>query len=114
MKTDLNSHYEMLERHFASLKKPKTKRVMECMLPADAVLFLYDHVNSLRIDMLVEKRGKEDYVIIQIDEDNKRVYLFQVFLDALRERFSLQGFAIVFPDRYNQKIMSLLAKLKAM
>lgn len=113
MNTPLKSNFPLLEKHFEASKKPKDKRVIECMLPADAVLFLFDHVSSLRIDMLVEKRSKEDYVVIQIDEDNKRVYLFQVFLNALRERFSLQGLATIFPDRYNQKIMGLLAKLKA-
>lgn len=112
MKTPLKSSFPKQEKHFGSSKKPEGKRVMEYMLPADAVLFLYDHLNSLGIEMLVEKRDLEDYVILEIEENNKRIYFFQLLVGTIRGRFTPGSGPL--RDIYNRKITDLLIRLKSL
>lgn len=113
MKSDLNARYEMLENYFRKLKQPKRKRVIECTLPSDAILYLFEHADALQIHLLVEKRDKEDYVVLDIEEDNKRVYIFQLLLDALRSRFAYGRDSISLKDVHDRKIANLLTRLKA-
>jgi hypothetical protein len=114
MKPNQNLTSEAVENFFRKLKQTKRKRIIECSLPTDAVLFLFEHTTALRIDMLVEKRSKDDYVIIEIEEDNQRVYLFQHLLDELRRRFSYDSGSILLAGFQNHRITNLIAKLKAL
>lgn len=114
MNIDQNQTYKMLEEHFRKLRQPKCTRIIERLLPAGAVMFLFDHSKILRIDMLVEKRSKDDYVMIEIEENNQRVYVFQLLLDELRSRFAYSASGIfqnTFKDRH---IADLMVKLKAL
>lgn len=114
MNTDQKQRYKMLEEHFRKLWKPKDTKIIERLLPADAVLFLFDHSRVLRIEILVEKRSKDDYVMIEIEENNQRVYVFQLLLDALRSRFGYGAGAVFLSSSQDRRITELMTKLKAL
>lgn len=114
MKTNQTPRFDRLEQIFAQAKKPVPKITMECTLPSEAILFLYDRTSALKIDMLVEKRSKEDYAIIQIEQGNMREYVFRLLLDALRTRYTPSQGAIILRDRHDRKIAELVGKLKSL
>lgn len=114
MNSNQNPKHEMLENYFRKIQKPKRTLIIERLLPSNAVLFLFEHSRALRIEMLAEKRSKDDYVMIEIEENNQRVYVFQLLLDALRIRFISTGAALFLSGLQDRRISELMAKLKAL
>jgi len=113
MKSDQYNRYEKLEKHFGKLRQPKRNQIIECVLPGNAVVYLFERATALQIELLVEKRDKGDYVVIEIEEDNKRVYIFQLLLDALRNRFQKSITSIFLKEEQNREINDLFAMLTA-
>lgn len=112
MKTNPTPRFNRLEQLFAQTQKPARKLTIECTLPSEAILFLHDNARALKIDMLVEKRSKEDYAIIQIEQGNMREYVFRLLLDALRRRFVFAQGSVFLQDNYTRKVNELVNKLK--
>ena len=97
MNTDENSNMAAIRRFFSLSRRMNRRKLIERLLPSQAILFLFERKNELRIDIAVEKRSKEmDYVVIEIADNEQWAYLFELLLDNLTSRYGPSRYPLSF------------------
>ena len=111
MNTDNNFSMEALKQFYSNIKRRNRKKLIERLLPSDAILFLFERKNELRIDIAVEKTAKEmDYVVIEIADHEQWAYLFELLLDKLISRYGPGRY----PLSFQRDIRSINSACKAL
>lgn len=109
METSKKITWEEVVKSWDKRRRNLSKRIFEIMLPSSAILFLYRIARSIRIEMMVEKREKDDYVLVEAEGDNKRLYLLELLFAELKNKYSSK---VHLSDMYERRIQEILAELK--
>lgn len=110
METSKKLIWEEMAESLRKYRKSLSKRVFEITLPSQAILFLYKHAQSLRLEMMVEKREKDDFVLIEAEGNNKRLYLLELLFSELKNKHSRTNVS----DMYDRRIQEVLAELQTL
>src|SRR5574337_869331 len=100
METSKKFNWEEMVKALHNRRRSLSKRVFEIMLPSPAILFLYKIAASIRIEMMVEKREKDDYVLIEAEGDNKRLYLLELLFAELKTKYTSK---VLVSDMYERR-----------
>jgi hypothetical protein len=90
------------------------KRLIDRFLPPDAILFLFEKEKELSIQLIVEKTKKdEDYVVIEIADNERWSYIFQQLLDKITKRYSRNRF-YAYPRYEDAAILTICTQLTSL
>ena len=89
MSSDKSNYWQEAESVLPIIKTQSTMRIIDRILPSEAILYLFQKEKDLGIKIVIEKTSKgQDYVIIEHVDNDRWAYIFQLLLDKLCKRFN--------------------------
>lgn len=109
MNTTNKSGQQIIDDIKAKVAREKQTTLIECLLPTQAVVKLIPLAKQMGITILIEKKDKEDLVLLEVQRiNNMRIYLLQTLCGLLKEQFSRSYDVSLIYGRKIQEVLNLL------
>jgi hypothetical protein len=99
-----------IEEFFSAYRKKIPMTLLEFNLPTQAIIKLVPLLNQIRITFELEKRTKEDLVLIEVErEKSMKIYWLQALCDLLKTCYT-RGSGLYF--LYETRVEEILQHLR--